>query len=128
MAAGWQHDAAGRNPPRVLVDTSALRRTKVADAGVFSKTVQLLGRETTIGVLGVRERPLPGPGHEWLRQQIEVMPTFARLAQEKSLSLCTYSELELEELHGSFVGSGVAGELLAGTEAVLDIRILAGVR
>ena len=43
--------------PRVLVDTSAFRRTKIADAGVFPETVQLLGREMTIGLMGVRQRP-----------------------------------------------------------------------
>lgn len=44
------------------------------------------------------------------------MPTFARLAQEKTLSLCMYSELEIEEMAGLIYGSGVAGEFLAGIE------------
>jgi hypothetical protein len=104
--------AAG--PPRVLVDTSAFRHTRVADVGFFQETFRLGSREIPIRVLGVKQKPLPGPEQKWLREQVQAMPTIARLAHERSISLCLYPELELEGMAGPSFPSSPVGELLKG--------------
>jgi hypothetical protein len=102
--------------PRVLVDTSAFRHTRVADVGFFPETFRLGSREIPIRVLGVRPRPLPGAEHGWLRQQVEAMPTITRLAQEKRILLCVYSELFHEDMVWPSYPSSPTGELLSGID------------
>jgi hypothetical protein len=75
--------------PRALIDTSVLRRSKVAEAGVFTHTIQVGSRQAPIRLVGVRQKPLPSADQKWLREQIEALPTVARLARENRLSLCS---------------------------------------
>jgi hypothetical protein len=91
---------------RALADTSVFRASRVADLGVFPMT-------DGSGQRIVRIARKPPPDGAWLRQQIESLPTMARLARENRLSMCNYSELEREAMHGE-IQSPLVGELFAG--------------
>jgi hypothetical protein len=49
-------------------------------------------------LLLVQAKPARSPAEQWLRAQIEALPTIARLARERELELHTYIELDFEQM------------------------------
>lgn len=63
-----------------------------------SKTVEIeiRGVSRSVQVRGFERRPAPGPDEEWKRNQLDCLPSVARLAREGVVSCYTYSELRHE--------------------------------
>lgn len=76
---------------KVLVDNSVLSDAKVAHLSIES------GPPNTNRLLTIQARPLKEQQSRWKQDQIECLPTIARLEQKGSLSLCLYEEIIFEK-------------------------------
>lgn len=100
--------SAGR-PPRALVDLSVRRRALTLQTTYKPKTIEWGGRQFTETLLGVERKPAPNDAV--LLQEVQAIPTIARLASEGKLQLCIYNETEYERWAGKD-GEWVSGDLL----------------
>lgn len=88
-------------PVSALLDTCAYRLTDTVEAAVVEHTVQWGPTELTLPIVGSRRKPPLNPNEHWKQDQIEAMPTIARLARENLLGLFVYPELGFEMFKGS---------------------------
>jgi hypothetical protein len=98
-----------RRTVSALVDTSVWRLAEFVRPVKVHQKVTILGNEQTLPILAMRRI---GPYEPWKEQQIEALPTIARLACEGIVKLFEYDELEFETLKGTILG-GVVTHLLA---------------
>lgn len=83
-------------PKRILVDNCVLSLGEIA-RGVLTKTEVPWGnRVETVEIAGLMAKPRFGSDHKWKQDQLECLPTVARLAREGKLLLHKYVELEFE--------------------------------
>jgi hypothetical protein len=80
----------GMEPISLLVDNAILSYGNVAET--ISVPVPNYGNR----LLLIAAKPARSANEKWLQNQIESLPTIARLAREGRVSLNTYSELEFE--------------------------------
>jgi len=98
-------------PPSVtaLIDLSVRRRGVLTQETWIERAITWAGRELTTHIAGWKPKPhVDGP---WLQEQINCLPTIARLATQGSILLYTYSELEFEECSGRPEMMGTFGDL-----------------
>ncbi len=98
-------------PRRALLDVSVFR------LGFTSQVVRVpLGRDGRgPDVLGITRKPSLPPDQRWRQEQIEAMPTLVTLVRHGQLRLFMYTELDLEAMKGTYVGTGgIIGDLFRG--------------
>jgi hypothetical protein len=100
------------NPLRLLLDTNVLRHTATMVSVYKKHTMRLGSIEQTYNVLGMQRNTDHISRGNWLKNQVEVLPTIMKLARESNFLLYTYSELEIETFKGSFDLRGGKGDLL----------------
>lgn len=94
---------------RVLVDRNLESHALTAEGAIQSQTLNWGPYTITGDVHGYRAKKLPTS--KWLRQQIESLPTLARLVAENKLAFCTSSEIRFEAFNAAPGCQGSAGDL-----------------
>lgn len=97
---------------RILIDRNIVQYALTAEGAIQTKTVKWGPHNVTLDIHGYRARALPEA--EWPRQQIEALPTIARLALEGKIVFCTSRELKFEAIRGSRGRQGLIGDLFRG--------------
>jgi hypothetical protein len=77
-------------------------------------TVRVGSIESTINVLGMKRNIHHISKGDWIKKQIEALPTVMKQAREGNILIYTYIELEIETMKGTFGGElrGWIGDLL----------------
>ena len=112
-ANSWSTSLMSSGPSSVtaLIDLSVRRRGVLTRETWIERALRWAGRDLTINIEGWKPKPhVDGP---WLQEQIECLPTIARLATQGSILLYTYSELEFEEWSGRPEMMGTLGDLFS---------------
>jgi len=99
-------------PVKALLDTSLARLAEVAVSAMSNQSFTLLAKRHMAPVMGWRAKLRLRPDERWKQEQLEAMPTIARLARENRIQLFIYSELENEIMLNGPFPSGVVIDLL----------------
>ncbi|MGH7770173.1 MAG: hypothetical protein ACREQP_22200 [Candidatus Binatia bacterium] len=84
----------------VLVDTTVYRRACIAHPAAIQRTVFWGSVKVTVPVAGVEAEGPREQTERWLQDQVEAIPTVARLAAEGTLRFFTYNEIGFEMFKG----------------------------
>jgi hypothetical protein len=103
----------GRPLASALVDTVIFRLAITVQSVVQKQTIVWGGIAHQVPVAGMVRKP---PRDRWMQDQIEAIPTIARLVREGAVRLGAYNEIEFELMKGSFGFSGAIGDLFSGVQ------------
>lgn len=100
------------SPIRVLLDNGVFRLTATTVSVYKKHTLRLGSIDHTYNVLRMQRNIHHISRGQWLRDQVEVLPTIMKQAREGKILLYNYIELEFEEIKGSLELRGGKGDLL----------------
>jgi hypothetical protein len=102
---------------RVLIDTTVLRHTATTVSVKKKHTLRIGSVNRTYYVLGVQRNTDHISRGNWLKNQVEALPTIMKLAREGNILLFNYIELKFETMRGNWLElRGGKGDLLKGVE------------
>lgn len=105
-----------KNPATALVDHCVKQLIITSETAVQYQTINLGRKRQIFPIVGFRRKQKLKSGEFWKQEQIESLPTIARLAEEKVIKLFSYNELNFESLPGMRGLRGALGDLFKKIE------------
>ena len=100
----------------VLVDNCVIQCGVVIEPAVKRRILTWGGKNSCVDIHGYAPKPKLKDNEQWKQEQINCLPTIARLAQEKHIDLYTYDELHMESIQASMGCNGLRGDIFSPVE------------